>query len=85
MSFNTIGCNLFAFLGMITGTLVSSIGGEGTFSFLGREIYAVQLTTMMRCICLVTLGLWMAIAWRKLTPDDDIERIESLGRRRTAR
>ena len=37
ISFNTIGCNLFAFLGMITGTLVSSIGGEGTISFL-REV-----------------------------------------------
>jgi len=80
ISFNTIGCNLFAFLGMITGTLVSSIGGEGTISFLGRELFAVQFTTLMRCIFLVSLGLWMAISWRKFTPDDDIERIDSLRR-----
>ncbi len=84
ISFNTIGCNLFAFLGMITGTLVSSIGGEGTISFLGRELFAVQFTTLMRCIFLVSLGLWMAISWRKFTPDDDIERIDSLKRRKVA-
>ncbi|MBQ7335326.1 MAG: hypothetical protein IJW92_02500, partial [Clostridia bacterium] len=35
ISFNTIGCNIFAFLGMITGTYVSSIGGDAPSHFLG--------------------------------------------------
>lgn len=69
ISFNTIGCNLFAFLGMITGTYVSSIGGDIPSRFLGMEVYAVQYTTLMRAVGLAAIGILLIIFWRKLTPE----------------
>ncbi len=76
VSFNTIGCNLFAFLGMISGTWVSSFGGEGTISFFGMDIYAVQLTTLMRAVFLAVMGAILILGWKAFTRDEDIAEIE---------
>ncbi len=77
VSFNTIGCNLFAFLGMISGTWVSSFGGDGTIAFMGMDIYAVQLTTLMRAVFLAVMGIILIIGWKAFTRDEDIAEIES--------
>ena len=83
ISFNTIGCNIFAFLGMITGTFVSALAGEGTTVFLGMDIYAVQYTTLLRAAGLTAISLPLLFGWKKLTPDSEITQI--LSQRRTGK
>ncbi len=77
VSFNTIGCNLFAFLGMISGTWVSSWGGEGTIPFLGMDIHAVQLTTLMRAVFLAVMGAILILGWKAFTGDGEIAEIQA--------
>ncbi len=77
ISFNTIGCNVFAFLGMMTGTWVSSIAGDSPTPFLfGMEIYAVQYTTILRAIGLAALGILLIVFWRTLTPEHELDVLE---------
>lgn len=77
ISFNTIGCNVFAFLGMITGTWVSSFGNDSAMPFLfGMNVYAVQYTTLLRAVGLSTIGILLIVGWRRLTPDHEITVIE---------
>ena len=77
IAFHTIGINVFAFLGLMTGTAVSSITGDNTIPFLGMEIYSVQFTTLMRGVALLTIGLVLVKHWRAFTREEDIEEIES--------
>ncbi len=74
--FNSIGCNLFALLGMMTGTYISSMTGDNTISFLGLPMYSVQFTTLARFITLASLGIILIAKWRSFTPQKDIEEIE---------
>jgi len=82
LTFNTVGCNIFAFLGLMTGTWVSSLY-EGTILFLGMEIYAVQWTTIMRGVLLGTVGTYLFVKWKDFTKDADIEEVEYLKSFRT--
>jgi len=77
ITFHTIGCNLFAFLGLITGTYVSSITGDNTFPMFGMEVYSVQFTTVMRGVTMLVLGLILFFRWKDFTNDRDIEEILS--------
>ena len=76
VSFNTIGCNVFAFFGMITGTWISSLSGDNLVPFFGMEVYTVQHTTLVRAATLFTLGLLLILFWKKLTPDNEIAEVE---------
>ena len=76
IAFNTIGCNLFAFLGMMTGTFVSSLGGDVPVEIMGLDFYAVQYTTLMRAVVMFALGLVLVRFWKSFTRDDDIKMIE---------
>lgn len=76
ISFNTIGCNLFAFFGMITGTYVSGISSDELMNFFGMEVYSVQLTTLMRAVGLATMGILLIVFWKKMTPKHEIEEVE---------
>jgi len=76
IAFHTIGCNIFAFLGLMTGTWVSSMGGDTLIPFMGMEVYAVQFTTLMRGVALTTIGLVLIKKWRMFTRDEDIAEIE---------
>lgn len=76
IAFNTIGCNLFAFLGMMTGTYVSSVTGDTTISFLGMNVYSVQFTTLMRAGFMLIIGIILVKYWRAFTRDQDIAEIE---------
>jgi len=82
ISFNTIGCNIFAFLGMISGTLVCSVLGDSTTSFLGMDVYAVQYTTLMRAAGLTAISLPLIIGWKHLTPDHEIALVNNFSRSR---
>ena len=77
IAFNTIGCNLFAFLGMMVGTYVASLTGDDTpIQFLGMPTYAVQFTTLMRALFMTIMGIIFIVKWRSFTRDQDIIEIE---------
>ncbi len=76
VSFNTIGCNLFAFLGMITGTWVSSLSADQLVPFFGMEVYTVQHTTLLRAIGLFVLGMILIFFWKQFTPAHEINEVE---------
>ena len=78
IAFYTIGVNLFAFLGLLTGTYVSGITGDATIPFMGIQIYSVQFTTLMRGITIFLIGLFCTTKWRLLTRDQDIAEVEAM-------
>jgi len=80
ISFYTIGCNLFAFLGMITGTWVSSLTGDSTIMFLGMPTYSVQFTTLLRVLFMIPPSYILLRHWRAFTPESDIAAIEDQAR-----
>ena len=77
IAFNTIGCNVFAFLGMITGTWVTSWTGDNTIPFLGMDVYSVQFTTLARAVILPIIGFLLLRYWRAFTRDDEVSEIEA--------
>ena len=76
IAFHTIGCNVFAFLGMITGTYVSSITGDNTMPLLGMDVYSVQFTTLMRGVLMLIMGIILVRFWRHFTRDQDIAEVD---------
>lgn len=77
IAFYSIGCNFCAFLGLLTGTRLSAIGGDTPFMLLGMPVYSVQYTLLARAVTMFTLGLLLVLKWRSFTPDRDIEEIEA--------
>ena len=78
LAFYTVGCNLFAFLGLMTGTMVSSITGDSTFSLLGMPVYSVQFTTLLRAAFMCALGVVLFKNWRRFERDENIRQVEQL-------
>lgn len=76
IAFYSIGCNLFAFLGLMTGTWISSLTGDGTVSVLGMEVYSVQFTTLARAVTMFTMGVVCTCKWRAFTREQDIREVE---------
>lgn len=76
IAFHTIGINIFAFLGLMVGTSVSSISGDNTIPFLGLQVYSVQFTCLMRGVALLGIGLVLVKHWRLFTRDEDVIEIE---------
>ena len=77
IAFNILGCNLFAFLGLLTGTFISSITGDSTIHILGMDAYSVQFILMLRTLLMFIMGLVLTFRWRAFTPDHEIADIES--------
>lgn len=75
VAFNTIGCNVFAFFGMITGTYISSLTGDDTIPFLWMDAYSVQFTTLLKAVLLSAMGLVLTLKWKEFTKDEDIAEI----------
>lgn len=82
IAFYSIGANLFAFLGLMTGTFVSGITGDTTMPFLGMQVYSLQFTTLMRATAMLAMGLVCTLGWRTFTSEQDIRDVEALARRR---
>lgn len=78
IAFHTIGCNVFAFLGLMTGTWVSSLTGDNTIPFMGMQVYSVQFTTLLRAITMLVMGVILVTRWKSFTRDEDIREIEEL-------
>ncbi|MBQ3078825.1 MAG: MFS transporter [Clostridia bacterium] len=76
VAFNIVGCNFFAFLGLLTGTFVSSITGDETVFFMGMNMYSVQLTTVMRGITMFIMGIICTFGWKAFSRESDIREIE---------
>lgn len=85
ISFNTIGCNVFACLGMLTGTFISSITNDDTVYMLGMNVYSVQFTTLCRAFIMFIMGIVLIAKWRSFTNDKDIAEIELMQRYRKKR
>ena len=85
IAFNTIGRNFMAFLGLLTGTWISSLTGDTPVMLLGAPFYSVQLTTLVRAVTLLAMGVILVKGWRALTPEEDVQRIDSGYRARSAR
>ena len=77
IAFYSIGCNLFAFLGLLTGTQIAAISGDDTFRFLGIDMYSVQFTTLARAITIFALALVCIYGWKWFTPQNEIEEVEA--------
>lgn len=76
IAFHTIGCNIFAFLGMISGTWISSLTGDNTVYAFGMNLYSVQYTTVARGVTILAMGIILALKWRSFTKNSDIEEVE---------
>ena len=74
IAFHTIGCNVCAFLGLMTGTAISS--GDTPVPFMGMEVYPVQFTTLLRGVALLAIGVVLIKQWRAFTRDEDIAEME---------
>ena len=86
IAFYSVGCNLFAFLGLITGTWVSSLTGDTPVYMLGMDVYSVQFTCLMRMVLLLVVAIVCMRYWRVFTPDKDIAAMEEAqAERRRAR
>ncbi len=79
IAFNTLGRNFLAFLGLLTGTYVSSLTGDATAPFMGMQIYSVQHTTLLRAATIFVMGVVLVKYWRSFTPDEDIARLQRKG------
>ncbi len=78
IAFNTLGRNFLAFLGLLTGTYVSSITGDTAVPLLGLEVYSVQYTTLLRAVTMFAMGALLVRRWRAFTPDRDVEMIDRM-------
>ena len=76
IAFNTLGRNFFAFLGLLTGTYVSSITGDTALPQWGMQVYSVQYTTLMRGVTMLAMGIILVRCWREMTPDADVEALD---------
>ena len=77
IAFHTIGCNVCAFLGLLTGTWVSGITGDTSIMLGGIEVYSVQYTVLIRAVLLFAVAMVTTIKWRSFSRDDDIDDVET--------
>ena len=78
LAFYNIGCNLFAFLGLSTGTWLSSLTGDNTVYMFGMDMYSFQLTHLVRTLSFLAFGLCFVWKWRSFTSDEEIARVEQI-------
>ena len=78
ITFYAIGCNIFAFLGQMTGTLISGITGDNPVYALGMQMYSVQITTIVRGLAIIAVGLPCVLYWRSFTSEAEIMRVDQL-------
>ncbi|MBR3796874.1 MAG: MFS transporter [Clostridia bacterium] len=71
IAFNTLGRNLFAFFGLLTGTLVSGVTGDVTAPFMGMEVYSVQFTCLLRGVTMLAMGAVLLWRWRAFEPGEE--------------
>ena len=74
--FQSVFCNVFAFLGLMTGTLWCKGFGSRMFYIGAVPITAVQFTTLFRAVTMLPLGLLLMHFWRSFTPDSEVEAMD---------
>ena len=74
--FNTIGCNIFALLGMATGTWIASWTGDNTFYLFGMDMYSVQFTALLNGAIHTVIAVLALFRWKHFTSEKDIAEIE---------
>ena len=79
LAFHAVGCNAFAFLGLMCGTWITSFTGDTPIRFLWmQEFYSIQFTTVCRAVIMFTIGFICIRKWRSFSRDEDIERVDYL-------
>ena len=74
--FQSVFCNVFAFLGLMTGTLWCKGFGSRMFYIGAVPITAVQFTTLFRAVTMLPLGMLLMHFWRSFTPDSEVEAMD---------
>ena len=77
IAFHTVGCNICAFLGLVTGTWVSGITGDTSIMLMGMEVYSVQYTVLIRAVLLFLVAVVLTLKWRSFSKEDDIVDVET--------
>jgi len=80
VSFHAMGCNICAFLGLLTGTAISGITGDDPVPLFGMNFYSVQYTLLARAVLICAVGLICFYGWRWFTKPEDVEMIEEINR-----
>lgn len=80
--FQSVFCNLCAFLGLMTGTLLCQLVGDRVWYLGAIPVTGVQYTTLLRAGTLLPLGLYLLRHWRKFSPDEEIRAVEMLMKKR---
>ena len=78
ITFYAIGCNIFAFLGMFTGTCISGIGGDNVMKVLGSDGYTIQYNCIVNGTLILLLGIILFRFWRSFTSEVEIARVEQV-------
>ena len=76
IAFYTIGTNISSLIGMLVGTWISSWTGDSAVSFMGLQLYSVQLTNFLRAVMLFIISYILINHWRWFTSDETILTIE---------
>ena len=77
ISFNAVGSNVCALVGMVAGTLIVSSRADTPFSFIGLEVYTVQFTCLIKTVMMMGVGLMCYFAWKSFTSDAEMEALRS--------
>ncbi len=80
IAFQTIGCNIFAFLGLMIGTWISSLNNGQTVFMLGMEVYPLLFTCLLRGVNALVIGLVCIKGWRLFSSPSEIERVDDIAR-----
>ncbi len=78
ISFNVVGANVCALLGMVCGTWVVSLNADTPFLFMGIEVYTVQFTCLMRALFMGIMGLVCFYGWKAFTSEREIALVEGV-------
>lgn len=76
ISFSVLDCNIFSFLGLLTGTAISAVTGDSSFVLFELELYSVQFTNLLIGVLFLIQSMIMILKWRSFTPDIEIVEIE---------
>lgn len=80
--FQSVFCNVFAFLGLMTGTLWCNAFGGRVLHVFTVPITGVQFTTIFRAVTMLPLAIILLRHWRSFTPDSEIEEMALLEKKR---
>jgi hypothetical protein len=71
-SFHSLGCNLAAGLGLVTGTWLCAVTGSSVLWVLGLPVTSAQMTTWLKSFVMVLLIVFLALHRREMEPVSEV-------------